>query len=188
VVQLFDENAYFRTQAFGGALGCLLSHVSIYKNALDEGFETIWICEDDIEFKQDAEKVSLLLKQLSELDPEWDVLYTDSCLRSKDLQQPRPGQSFYTQVYSPINNDLVKIHGRFNTHSMIFSKKGLKKVYQYFTHGLLWGPIDIDIHYTPDIREYCARRNLVTSIYDSFLAAFDGSSDTQFLSHLNQDP
>jgi hypothetical protein len=69
---------------------------------------------------------------------------------------------------------------------MIFSKRGLAKVYAYLTTGLLWSPIDVDIHYTPTLREYSTAHNIVTSIYDSSLPALDGSSDTQRFSALNQ--
>ena len=186
-LQLFDQDSDLLKIQFGGALGCLLSHISIYKNALDQEFETIWICEDDIEFKQSAKKISSLVQQLSILDPEWDVLYTDYFLTGQEDQQPRPGQPFYKPINHPISQELIRIHGRHNTHSMIFSKKGLKKVYAYFTSGLLWSPIDVDIHYTPNLREYSSAENIVTSIYDSSIPALDGSSDTQSSSCLNQE-
>jgi GR25 family glycosyltransferase involved in LPS biosynthesis len=184
-LHLFDKDADLIKYPFGGVLGCLLSHVSIYKNALEQGFKTIWICEDDIEFKQSKETISRLVKQLTELDPEWDVLYTDYTLKGIGTQVPRPGQNFYTQIDTPVSEELVRIHGRLNTHSMIFSRRGLEKVYAYFTRGLLWSPIDVDIHYTPGLKEYSTKQDIVTSIHDSSILATDGSSDTQYVSPLN---
>lgn len=186
-IPLFDPDADLLRTPFGGALGCLLSHVSIYKDALERGFETIWICEDDIEFKQSSKKITYLIEQLTSLDPEWDILYTDYSSKGEGLQQPRPGQHFYEHIHIPISKELIRIHGRRNTHSMIFSKKGLEKVYKYLTTGRLWSPIDIDIHYTPGLKEYSVTEDIVTSIYDSSLPAFDGSSDTQLLSSLNEE-
>ena len=186
-IGLFDQDSQLLKEPFGGALGCLLSHVSIYKNALDQEFNTVWICEDDIEFQQSAKKISCLVQQLSALDPEWDILYTDYSLKGQGYQRPHPGQPFYTPIHNPISNELIRIHGRHNTHSMIFSKRGLQKAYAYFTSRLLWSPIDVDIHYIPTLREYSSTENIVTSIYDSSIPAFDGSSDTQPFSFLNQE-
>ena len=68
---------------------------------------------------------------------------------------------------------------------MIFSKKGLAKVYSYFTHMHLWSPIDVDIHYVPGLKEYAVKKDIVTSINDSSILSTDGSSDTQSVSSLN---
>lgn len=167
-----------------GALGCLLSHVSIYQDAVKRGFDTIWICEDDITFKENKEVISSLLEELNKRDPDWDILYTDYSLRGAGVQAPRPGQSLYAEIHQFVTADLVRIHGRFNTHSMLFSKKGAKKALDYFSRVRVKSPIDVDIHYIPGLREYSARRDIVTSINDSSLLALDGSSDTQEVSSL----
>jgi len=183
--QLFDEDSYLLNEPFLGALGCLLSHVSVYKNALERGFKTIWICEDDIEFKQNGAKISQLVKELYRLDPQWDFFYTDYSLTGTGVHCPRPGHPLYPVVESRSSQNLTKTHGRYNTHSMVFSKRGLQKVYKYLTSGFLWAPIDIDIHNTPNLKEYTAIEAVVTSIYDSSVEAIDGSSDTQPFSLLN---
>ncbi len=183
--RLFDEDSYLLQEPFLGALGCLLSHVSVYKNALERGFNTIWICEDDIEFKQEGSKISQLIRELDLLDPQWDFFYTDYAIRGTGDHLPRPGQPLYPQVETKLGTNLTRTHGRYNTHSMVFSRRGLQKVYDYLTCGLLWAPIDIDIHNTPNIREYTTTENIVTTLYDSSVPALDGSSDTQPYSSLN---
>lgn len=169
----------------GGALGCLLTHVSIYKDAVKRGFETVWICEDDIAFKEKAEKIPDLVKKLTALDPDWDILYTDYATKGIGMQHTRPKQPPYKALNESVSDEFVRMHGRYNTHSMIFSKKGLAKVYDYFTHMHLWSPIDNDIHYVPDLKEYSVKKDVVTTINDSSVLATDGSSDTQSVSSLN---
>lgn len=171
----------------GGQFGCLLSHFSVYTDALQRGFNIIWISEDDIEFVENAQKVADMIKKLSIFDPDWDLFYTD--FRSEDprnsftgCQDPRPLQEMYSAEYERVGQDLLRIRGRHTTHSMIFSRKGLQKIVDYFTHVYLWTSIDIDIHYVPNIREYSARRNLVTALRNG------SSSDTEPASHLNQGP
>lgn len=169
----------------GGALGCLLSHLSIYQDAVKRGFRTVWVCEDDIEFKEKAEVISSLVQQLNQIDPEWDLLYTDYSERELELHPTRPGQVLYRGEKEVVSDDLMRIYGRYNTHSLLFSERGLKKIMSYFAALSLSTPIDVDLHYVPGIREYSLRRDVVTSINDSSVLAVDGSSDTQVVSPLN---
>lgn len=60
-----------------GQLGCFLSHISVWKDAYERGFEKIWVLEDDGEFWGNLSDLEPLLDTLSVLDPEWDILYTD---------------------------------------------------------------------------------------------------------------
>src|ERR1700722_5324321 len=83
--QPYDEvmrkvgRAYFNHGLSRGAIGCVLSHLSVIQDAYDSGYETVWIMEDDIEIIQDPHLVSGLI---DELDVQvgkgnWDVLFTD---------------------------------------------------------------------------------------------------------------
>ncbi|MBM3198334.1 MAG: hypothetical protein FJZ58_03660 [Chlamydiae bacterium] len=184
-VQLMDGEAPLLREMSGGSIGCLLSHISIYKNAVENEFETVWICEDDVVFQEDAIKIPSLLKSLSAIDPDWDIFYTDYSTQGIGIQSPRPGQVPYKEISEVVSKDIMRTHGRYNTHSIIFSKKGLRKIYEYFSHRNLWSPIDVDIHYVPDLREYTSTYNIVTSLYDSSTLSKDGTSDTQHTSNLN---
>jgi hypothetical protein len=150
----------------GGPIGCLLSHVSIYKDAFDRGFDTVWICEDDIEIVGNLEFLAERLKELKEIDPSWDILYTDYTVHGVGCQSVRPGQSLYQVIEEYVNSEhtLAHVHGRCRNHSIIFSKNGIRKVMDYFSHVYIWSPIDIDIHYVPGIREYTVMHDIVTSI------------------------
>lgn len=165
----------------GGQLGCLLSHLSVLHDAYQREFDTIWVCEDDIEFCDDVRKIPELVTKLSQLDPEWDVLYTD--VDSKDSEgnyvqslgsdfrphQPSLPVDFYTQRIL-IDDDIMNIRQRFGLYSVLFSRRGIKKILDYFTHQYLWSPIDIDIHYIPGIREYSATQDIVSVWSDSHIS------------------
>ena len=157
----------------GGQIGCLLSHVSVIKDAYDRKFNLIWILEDDVGFIEDPSQISKLLGDLSEIDPNWDVFYTD--IDSKNLEGEyipslssdfRPNQdhlpiSFFTERVL-ITKDLMKIGQRFGMYSLIISQKGIKKILDYFTHVYLWTSVDIDIHYVPGLRQYSSTKDIVS--------------------------
>ncbi len=163
----------YPVRLFKGHLGCLLSHVSIINDASKRNFEVIWVCEDDIEFVEDVRQIPALLTSLYDIDPDWDVFYTD--LDSKNNQGEyvvsasadfRPDQQYlplghYTERV-PINNEIMKIGQRFGMYSVIISRKGIKKILDYFTHVYVWTHIDIDIHYVPNIREYSTTRDIIS--------------------------
>lgn len=54
-------------------LGCALSHVGVYKDAVKNGYEKVLIMEDDITV--DHGKGAFLSKSLQELPPDWELLY-----------------------------------------------------------------------------------------------------------------
>ena len=156
-----------------GHVGCLLSHLSVINDAYQKGFELIWVLEDDIEFVQDLQQIPHLLTELSKADPDWDIFYTDPY--SKNIEgirlesyayHPRPDQqAFPIEHYlkrTNISDDIVQIGQRFGTYSMVISKKGIKKILDYFTHVYLWETLDGDIHFIPGIKEYSTRKEIVT--------------------------
>lgn len=150
----------------GGQIGCLLSHIAIYRDALEKGYQTVWICEDDVTLSQDVSFLDPLLQKLSALDPEWDIFYTDFRDEKVHFPDPRPRQEPYAPLFSPVDEQLVRILGRHRTHSMIFSRRGLQKAVDYFRQNFLWSPIDVDLHQIPHIREYSATWDIATSTRD----------------------
>lgn len=162
-----------------GALGCLLSHVSILKDAYDRGFSAIWIMEDDAEILEDPTSLVPIISTLFAIDPEWDVLYTDKGYRlgngryiegwwldSRPDQQSHPLEYYLTQ--ENCNEDIMRIRSRIGTHSMIITRNGIKKLLDYFISRPIWTAIDVDMHDTPDIREYSCRRDIVSNTVGGF--------------------
>lgn len=156
-----------------GHLGCLLSHCSVIKDALDRRFEIIWVCEDDLEFVEDVKEVSRLLKIVDQIDPNWDVFYTDRDSKNEQGKRLisvgsdfRPHQkhqplSYYTRRVA-VTPEILQIGQRFGLYSALISRRGMEKIWDYFCQVDLWTSIDIDIHYIPGIRQYASIRDLVT--------------------------
>lgn len=144
----------------GGEIGCLLSHLSIYQDALDRGFEVIWVCEDDVKIKENVKNIPSLVEELFWLDPDWDLLYTEHTMFGATLQRHRPEQKPYKAHSEDISATLAKTHGRFGTHSMILSRKGLEKIMSYYYSRYFWTPIDVDLHYI-ELREYSIKEGIV---------------------------
>jgi len=169
-----------------GHLGCFLSHLSIIHDAYQRGFQVIWTMEDDVDFFQDVKILPNFISDLTRLDPEWDIFYTDlewggntgskasldfvsSWLKTIPPGRLRPGQprkdiAHFLQrtTFGPF----VKIHYRWGTHSLLFSRKGMKKIIDYFNQYRYYVSIDIDFHFIPDMREYALQED-VTGIKKS---------------------
>ncbi len=175
----------YPAQIRAGEIGCLLSHISVIKDAYERGFDCIWVLEDDVEFVEDIQQLSPLLIQLSQIDPEWDVLYTD--VDSQKNGQPilslstnfRPDREYQPLDYylkkTLVSNDIMNIRQRFGMYSVLISRRGIKKILTYFLNNYLWSAIDIDIHYIPGIREYAMTRDIVCHrVGDPFSDSQDG--------------
>jgi len=71
--------SYFCHCMSRGAVGIALSHLSILQDALDSGYETIWVMEDDIDVLQNPHILSDLIEKLDGVVGKegWDILFTD---------------------------------------------------------------------------------------------------------------
>jgi glycosyl transferase, family 25 len=57
-----------------GELGCLLSHVGVFKDALDKNYENIIVLEDDVNIL-DSNFVEKITEKINLLDNKFDILY-----------------------------------------------------------------------------------------------------------------
>lgn len=158
-----------QNQITKGAIGCLLSHLSILQHALGKNFETIWIMEDDIDFLQSPHQIRPLLKELSKIDPDWDLFYTDIRIHWNYVVKPIRKKDYIT-------DNLLRVGRRYGTHSIVISKNGMKKIFNYFSSKRFSTPIDIDIHSIPGIRKYSPAWHITTVTESSF-------SDTELPVH-----
>jgi GR25 family glycosyltransferase involved in LPS biosynthesis len=169
-----------------GQTGCFLSHVSIFLDSYQRKFNCVWICEDDIEFLDDPGQIPAFLKELTGIDPDWDILYTDpnstvpACYDwpvapgtpiPNYASDFRPDQSHFPKRYyfakQAVGEHFTRIGQRFGLYSYIVSKKGLQKLVNYFLHVYLYTVIDMDIHYVPYIRQYVLNKPVVSHWIDS---------------------
>lgn len=165
-----------------GQLGCMMSHLSIYHDALERGLKVAWIMEDDMEICRNPKILTQTLQELNQLDPEWDVLYTDLDFVNKDgsfarslalpIDKKPPFPQFPLKYYTfrkNISENLQIVRARYGTTSMIMSERGMKKILDHFTtnEDILW-PLDIEFHYTPGIKQYGIINPVVTNSHFPF--------------------
>ena len=159
-----------------GALGCYLSHLSIWQAAYDQGLQRIWVLEDDVELQQAKE---VLEARIAELDQRvgadgWDILYTDpDQIRSLNPFTPwicgappkRPDFVLQRKMSrTALSATLETVSARYGTYSMVLNRSALHKLLTFFRHHGLFGPIDGDLHLVPGLREYACRDYVVTNL------------------------
>lgn len=166
--------AYYAHSLSRGAIGCLLSHLSIMKDAYDSGYNTIWIMEDDIRVVSNPHELSSLIRILDTIEPDWDILFTDNeikgasgpvpctVIRPRPLVQLQP-LDYYLQRKN-VHKDIVKIGMRFGSASMIIRRSGMKKLLDYFETYKIYFPYDIDYFFVPGIKLFALNRDIVTNI------------------------
>jgi GR25 family glycosyltransferase involved in LPS biosynthesis len=170
---------YFAHCLSRGAIGCYLSHVSILKDALESGYETIWVMEDDVEILQDPNVISDLIDKLDQLvgKDNWDVLFTDQDYRvangylkaSGARKRPDMDCSFeerYSEKYTTnqqISPDFKKVSARFATHSMIIRRSGIEKLFNFAKEHQIFLPYDLENYLIPDIKRFSFTFDVVTN-------------------------
>jgi GR25 family glycosyltransferase involved in LPS biosynthesis len=167
--------AYYSHSLSRGALGCLLSHLSVIQDAYDSGYQVIWVIEDDIKIAGDPRELTFLISTLNNMAPDWDVFFTDNEIKGANGQpipctvtRPRPlldlqPLNYYLQR-SRIHPDITKIGMRFGSHSMVIKRSGMKKLLDFFKTYKIYFPYDIDYFFVPGINLYACNRDIVTNI------------------------
>ncbi len=166
---------YYSHSLSRGAIGCILSHLSILQDAYDSGYQTIWIMEDDIRIVSNPHELSFLISTLDNHAPGWDVFFTDNevkgasgapvpCLmiRPRPLVQLQPLEYYLRRTY--IASDVISIGMRFGSASMIVRRSGMKKILDFFKTYKIYFPYDIDYFFVPGIHFYALTRDIVTNI------------------------
>ncbi len=159
-----------------GAIGIVLSHLSILQDAYDSKYKTIWVMEDDIEVVQHPSKISFLIDRLDALVGKdgWDVLFTDRDTKNQ-MGEYVPATSFaWRPNFSPpnpkifkktkdIDGDFRRVYSRFGAYSMIVRRSGMKKILDHFKQNHIFLPYDMDFYLVPDIRFFTVQNDIVST-------------------------
>src|SRR3984885_3511461 len=76
--------SYYCHSMSRGAIGWILSHLSVLQDSYDSGYNTIWVMEDDIRVVSNPHEISSLITVLDSLAPGWDILFTDDETKGGD--------------------------------------------------------------------------------------------------------
>jgi GR25 family glycosyltransferase involved in LPS biosynthesis len=113
---ILDKYIPENIQKYGtnGMIGCGLSHLFIWEDAIKKNYKNILVLEDDVYFTDDFKEY--FINVIKEVPDDYDILY----LGYKDSVCEAPKDSSFNYIYKPYFPLL--------THAMIISNKGLKKL------------------------------------------------------------
>lgn len=172
---------YFCYGMTKGAVGIVLSHLSILQDAYDSGYETIWIMEDDIELIRNPHLVSEAVEHLDQLvgKGEWDILFTDRDTKGKDGKYvvcrsfaPRPNYApkdpmKFAKEPQQLNDEFQRIFARYGSYSMVIRRSGMKKLLDFFKTYHLYLPYDMDFYLPDDINLFSVLADIVSTQPDA---------------------
>jgi len=134
-----------------GYLACLLSHLSIYKTALDRGFEKVLILEDDILVHKNAkESIKTFMPQVPN---NWDMIYFGYLPLSEDLQywsylnfEPLQANGDERNPIEPSKNEsnVFCAKGLWCTHAYAITSKFMKDIIEMYGNTAFEQWLEID--------------------------------------------
>lgn len=158
-----------------GAIGIVLSHLSILQDAYDRGFETIWVMEDDIEVIKNPLQLDRIIARLDHsVGPaNWDILFTDQDTKGQDgkyvlclsyARRPNfePNRPERFAERKEINKLFKKVGARYGAYSMIVRRSGMKKLLDFFKTYSIFLPYDCDFC-MPDTIQLVSLKNDIVS-------------------------
>ncbi|XP_068970482.1 glycosyltransferase 25 family member [Bombus flavifrons] len=139
-----------------GEIGCFLSHYNIWNKVIENGFKSIIVLEDDVRFEPFfRQKVNYILRELKDLQFEWDLVY---------LGRKRLAES----AESWIDGSKYLVHAGYSywTLGYILSTSGAKKLIEAMPLKQLlpvdeYLPILSDVHPRDDWKVHYTKRNLI---------------------------
>ena len=145
-----------------GAIGIVLSHLSVLQDAYDAGYETIWVMEDDVFVKENPHQLGDLIEKLDALVGDWDILYTDDDGFGDEIPGPiwwawRPDMPIDSSLFgkrTKIDKDFMKIKSRTCTYSMIIRRSGMRKILEFIKQHHIFLPYDHDFSFIEEIQLY----------------------------------
>lgn len=171
-----DGKTYFALGMSRGAIGIVLSHLSVLQDAYDSKYSTIWVMEDDIHVIEDPHQIASLIAELDQIDPTWDVLFTDVDTKNAHGEKVpcrslamRPNfniqpLSTYLDRFYPVSTNISRIGMRYGTYSMVISRSGITKILRYFKKYGVFLPYDMDFWLNPELKMYSPKKDIVSTL------------------------
>lgn len=160
-----------------GAIGICLSHLSILQDAYDQGYETIWVMEDDIQVIRDPHLITDAIKKMDKYvgRDNWDLLFTDQDTKNQEGKYvPCMGYAWRPN-FTPANPgrfvsrrmiglELRQIGARYGAYSMIVRRSGMKKILDFFKTYQIFLPYDMDFYMPENIKLFCVMKDIVSTM------------------------
>lgn len=178
VMHVVGKN-YFCHCMSRGAIGIVLSHLSILKDAYESGLRRIWICEDDICIPKGANpgEICSLIDELDDKLGEegWDIFFTDTdtksqrgedikCLSYAQRPDMNPKNPHLAARRYVLGRNFTVVGARYGAYSMIVNRCGMEKLLSHYKKYPIFLPIDMEYTLPENIRLISCRRNIVTTL------------------------
>ncbi len=167
---------YFAHRTHRGAIGIVLSHLSVLQDAYDSGYDTIWVMEDDIQIIRDPRTLSNIIEKLDRKvgKDNWDILFTDIDTKGPDgnyvpclgmAKKPNFHPSSQEQYYQSksIGGGFIRKGARFGAYSMILRRSGMKKILDFMKEHKIFLPYDMEFYLPQGMRMYSLKDDVVST-------------------------
>ncbi len=179
-VMSVKNKVYFSHCMSRGAIGIVLSHLSILRDAYDSGYKTIWVMEDDIEVVRDPRVLSDLIVELDSIVGKsgWDILFTDPDTKANSGQYvpcaayawrpniPNLKESKFT-LKQDINRSFRRVGSRYGAYSMIVRRSGMRKILDFFNSRQIFLPYDMEFTLPEGIRLFTLKYDVVSTMINA---------------------
>ncbi len=171
-----EGQVYFCHCMGRGPIGISLSHLSILQDALDSGYETIWVMEDDIELVQDPRSIPDLIQKLDAKvgKGNWDLLFTDrdtkdqqgnyvpckGYARSPNFEPVSPDR--FSQERN-VGSEFRRIGARYGAYSMIVRRSAMEKILHYAKTHNIFLPFDMMFYLPESMKLFTVQKDVVTT-------------------------
>lgn len=123
----FDQKPWFtkrtgeRKMLLAGASGCTLSHARALDFALEQGWETIIVLEDDVELTEDlnTSESGKLLDHFLETNKDWDLFYLGHLSTISPLGKEEENAD---------GSKICRIPGTLSSYALMLSRKGILEI------------------------------------------------------------
>jgi hypothetical protein len=160
------EICYYPTTNLG-AFGCALSHLEVLRHAYQTGAQRIWVLEDDFTVAKDPHLLGDLIEELTALDPEWDLLYTDDrdsftapFIPGTIWRPDGPSTEIQPCPRTSLGHQFVRIGGRRQMRSVIVQRSGMEKILAFERQGIFL-PYPLEILFIPHMKLYNSSLDIV---------------------------
>lgn len=149
------NNKYFTNPNY---LGCAISHLSIYQDALTKGYSNILIIEDDICIHQDIDKIfGQSIKKITD----WELLYLGFIPLSDDMQQ------WNYNIFDIIQPGIAQAKNFWGLYGYGISKKLMQETLNVYANTF---PMELDRYFV----NYIQPKGKSYGIIPQPIAAADG--------------
>jgi len=175
-IPYLEGRTYFCHCMSRGAIGIVLSHLSILQDAYDSGYQTIWVMEDDVEVIRHPSLISDMIEALDKTvgKKEWDILFTDQDTKNQKGEYVSATSCAWRPNFKPKSKSIFekkkdvgkyfrKVGARFGAYSMIVRRSGMKKILDFIKKYKIFLPYDMDYYQVPGIQIYTVRKDIVST-------------------------